>query len=65
MNTIRKKQSWSFHVGLAALVLDIFLRYVACVRGNAGDFAEGLFLGMAVTLLIAKAVRMHRHSRRV
>ena len=65
MNTIRKKQSWSFHVGLAALVLGIFLRYVACVRGNAGDFAEGLFLGMAVTLLIANAVRMHRHSRRV
>ena len=65
MNAIRKKQSWSFHVGLAALVLGIFLRYVACVRGNAGDFAEGLFLGMAVTLLIANAVRMHRHSRRV
>jgi hypothetical protein len=65
VNTIRKKQSWSFHVGLAALVLGIFLRYVACGRGNAGDFAEGLFLGMAVTLLIANAVRMHRHSRRV
>jgi hypothetical protein len=65
VNTIRKKQSWSFHVGLAALVLGIFLRYVAGVRGNAGDFAEGLYLGMAVTLLIANAVRMHRHSRRV
>jgi hypothetical protein len=65
VNTIRKKQSWSFHVGLAALVLGIFLCYVACVRGNAGDFAEGLFLGMAVTLLIANAVRMHRHSKRV
>jgi len=35
------------------------------VRGNAGDFAEGLFLGMAVTLLIANAIRMRRHSRRV
>jgi hypothetical protein len=65
VNTIGKKQSWSFHVGLAALVLGIFLRYVACVRGNAGAFAEGLFLGLAVTLLTANAVRMHRHSRRV
>jgi len=65
VNTIRKKQPWCFHVGLAALVLGLFLRYVACVRGNAGDFAEGLFLGMAVTLLIANAIRMRRHSRRV
>jgi hypothetical protein len=49
---LRLTHLWHLRLGLAALFIGLFLTAVVGVKGNAGHFLSGLFMGLGIVFLL-------------